>query len=201
MRVWLGSIKIAWKYLATLVTGFAISCVAAAPSIIITNQPAYGSTSDVAGVVLNATPGAYAVAVFIYVPGYGWVSKPTCAQPLSAIQSNGNWSADITTGGADTNATRIAALVVSTNYNEPCVLGATFLPSNVFARAVASAVVTRQSPGLRWLSFSGYDWWVKTSSGPVGPGPNYFSDRTNNVWVDAICQLIVRITSRSNQWQ
>ena len=42
---------------------------------------------------------------------------------------------------------------------------------------------------------------VKTSSGTVGPGPNYFSDSTNNVWLDAQGQLHLRITNRSNQWQ
>lgn len=57
------------------------------------------------------------------------------------------------------------------------------------------------APGPRWLSFSGYDWWVKSSDGLVGPGPNYFSDSTNNVWLDGQGQLHLRITNRSNQWQ
>src|SRR5882724_3505923 len=154
------------RYAASLVLGMALGMApggaGAAPVIIITNLPAYGSTNDLAGVVANVNPAACSVALFIYVPGYGWVSKPTCAQPLSVIQPNGSWSADITTGGSDALATRVAALLVSTNYNQPCVLGAAFLPTNVFAQAVASAVTTRASPGLRWLSFSGYDWWVKS---------------------------------------
>src|SRR5438067_1999476 len=98
-----------FRGLAALLSVLFISAAAGAHTLIITNLPTYGSTNDLAGVVLNATPGMYAVAVFIYVPGYGWVTKPTCAQPLSIIQPNGNWSADITTGGGDTNATRIAA--------------------------------------------------------------------------------------------
>jgi len=166
----------------------AASCVcasAAAPAVIITNLQAYGSTSNLGGVIVNASPAACRVAVFIYVPGYGWVTKPTCAQPLAPIQPDGSWSADITTGGSDALATRIAALLVSTNYSQPCVQGAATLPSNVLAQAVASAVVTRPYPGPRWLSFSGYGWWVKASDGPVGPGPNYFSDSTNNVWLFA----------------
>ena len=110
-----------------------LSVSQAAPVIIITNLPAYGSTNDLSGVVLNVAPAVYAVAAFIYVPGYGWVSKPTCGQPLSPLQVDGSWSADITTGGSDSNATRVAALVVSTNYNQPCLLGAQFIPTNVFA--------------------------------------------------------------------
>ena len=174
-----------------------------APASVITKLPAYGTTDDVAGLVVGADPAVFRVAVFIDVPPYGWYSKPTCAQALTAIQPDGSWSADITTGGADTNATRIAALLVSTNYNQPCVLGEPFLPTNVFSAAIASAVVTREYPGVRWLGFSGYDWWVKASSGTnqLGPGPNYFSDSTNNVWTDAQGWLHLRITSRSNQWQ
>ena len=153
--------------------------------------------------VLGVNPAACRVAVFINVPPYGWYSKPTCAQALTPIQPDGSWSADITTGGADTNATRIAALLVSTNYNQPCVLGDPYLPTNVFAGAIASAVVTREYPGTRWIGFSGYDWWVKASSGTnqLGPGPNYFSDSTSNVWTDAQGWLHLRITNRSNQWQ
>ena len=64
------------------------SCVyaqASAPSVIITNLPAYGSTSKLGGMVLDASHATSSVAVFIYVPGYGWVTKPTCAQPLTPI--------------------------------------------------------------------------------------------------------------------
>jgi hypothetical protein len=173
----------------------------AAPGIVITNLPAYGSFDRLAGLVLNADPATTRVAVFIYVPGYGWVTKPTCAQPLTAIASDGSWTTDITTGGTDNLATRVAAFLVGTNYNQPCVQGLSFLPTNVFAQALASAVTTRSYPGPRWLSFSGYGWWVKSSAGLVGPGPNYFSDSTDNVWVDAQGQLHLRITYRSNQWQ
>lgn len=49
--------------------------------------------------------------------------------------------------------------------------------------------------------FSGSSWAVKTSTGPVGPGPNVFSDSPQNVWVDASGQLHLRITHRDGQWQ
>ena len=152
--------------------------------------------------MLNANPATNAVAVYIFVPGYGWVTKPTCAQPLTTIQPDGSWSANVTTGGAgDLTATRFAALLVSTNYNESCVLGLANLPTNAYAQAFAKAVVTRPSPGVRFLSFSGYDWWVKNYTTPVGPGPNYFSDATNNVWTDTNGWLHLNITHRSNAWQ
>lgn len=34
------------------------------------------------------------------------------------------------------------------------------------------------------IKFSGYEWEVKNSSEPVGPGNNYFSDSKESVWVD-----------------
>jgi hypothetical protein len=174
----------------------------ASPVLLITNLPAYGTTSNLQGCVLGANTSAQAVAVFIYVPNYGWVTKPTCAQPLTTIQADGSWSANITTGGSsDTLATRVAALLVSTNYNQACVNGLSALPTNVYAQTIAKAVVTRPSPGVRFLSFSGYDWWVKNYTSPVGPGPNYFSDQTNNVWTDTNCWLHLRITHRTNAWQ
>ncbi len=193
--------KFVWKCLPVVLPLFWLVRASAVPSIIITNLPAYGSFNNLGGRVLDASPASWAVAVFIYVPGYGWVTKPTCGQPLTSILPDGSWTADITTGGSDQLATRVAALLVSTNYSLSCVDGSNALPANVYAQATASAVVTREYPGVRWLSFSGYLWRVKSSSGPAGPGPNYFSDSTNNVWVDAQGQLHLRITHRSNQWQ
>src|SRR5438445_4257790 len=166
--------------LVAVLLGLTSAPMVAAPRIAITNLPPYNSRDDLGGVAPGADHVSNAVAVFIYVPGYGWVSKPTCAQPLTTIRPDGSWAADITTGGSDQLATRVAALLVPTNYAEPCVDGAAALPGNVYSQAVASAVVTRQSPGIGWLNFSGYDWWIKTSTGLVGPGPNYFSDSTNN---------------------
>jgi len=189
------------EWIARAFICFTLAKVEAAPTLLLTHLPAYGSFDNLQGVALNVSPTANRIAVFIYVPQYGWVSKPTCAQSLTSIDPDGNWTADITTGGSDQIATRIAAFVVSTNYNQPCVQGAAFLPTNIYSQAQASAVITRQSPAVRWLNFSGYDWGVKTSIGPVGPGPNFFSDSTNNVWLDAIGRLHLRVTNRSNQWQ
>jgi hypothetical protein len=178
-----------------------VSCAVAVPTIQITNTPAFGSFDNLGGVVLNADPASHRVAVFIYVPSAGWWSKPYCDPQLISIQPDGSWTADITTGGGDEFATRISALLVTADYAEPCVMGAASLPANVTSRAIAAATVERVNPSLRWIQFSGYDWWVKASPGLVGPGPNYFSDSTNNVWLDNQARLHVRITNRSNQWQ
>jgi hypothetical protein len=55
--------------------------------------------------------------------------------------------------------------------------------------------------GARVISFSGYDWVVSTSGEEKGgPGPNYFSDSPENVWVDDQGRLHLKITNRNGRW-
>lgn len=56
------------------------------------------------------------------------------------------------------------------------------------------------SAAPRTISFSGETWTVKASNGRVGPGPNYFSASTNNVWVDAQGRLHLRIAKSRGKW-
>lgn len=190
-----------WQRILVVLASLTAGALAAMPVIEITNVPPYGSFNDLGGRVLNGDPATQRVAVFIYLPYAGWWSKPYCNLQLTAILPNGSWTADITTGGSDRLATKISALLVPASYAEPCVEGLANLPANVLTQALASATVEREDPSIRRINFSDYDWWVKTSSVLVGPGPNYFSDSTNNVWLDLQGRLHLRITHRSNQWQ
>lgn len=55
--------------------------------------------------------------------------------------------------------------------------------------------------GARIIRFSGYDWIVTTTGDRQGgPGPNYFSDSDENVWVDDDGKLHLRITFRDGRW-
>ena len=54
--------------------------------------------------------------------------------------------------------------------------------------------------GSRTIEFSGYTWAVESSQGKVGPGPNYFSDSTDNVWVDAQGRLHLKLTKEADGW-
>lgn len=56
------------------------------------------------------------------------------------------------------------------------------------------------APYPKSITFSGETWYVKTGSGKVGPGPNYFSDSSNNVWVDTADRLHLRITRSGSRW-
>jgi len=59
---------------------------------------------------------------------------------------------------------------------------------------------TSEPAGPRVISFSGYEWEVKANEDPVGPGPNYFSDSEEDVWVDAEGQLHLKIVQRDGKW-
>lgn len=51
------------------------------------------------------------------------------------------------------------------------------------------------------ISFSGYDWLVKSSDGnKVGPGPNYFSNENDGVWVDDSGRLHLTIKNKKGAW-
>jgi hypothetical protein len=52
----------------------------------------------------------------------------------------------------------------------------------------------------RTIVFSGEVWKVKSSKTRVGPGPNFFSDGTDNVWVDDAGRLHLKITRQGDKW-
>ncbi len=104
--------------------------------------PPFGSNDNLHGQVLHVQPAEYRVAVFIRV-GTGWWMKPTQAQPLTPIRPDGTWECDITTGGNDPQANRIAAYLVPVGYTPPNVLGTANLPGELDQHALAKIVVDR----------------------------------------------------------
>ncbi|MBI3195304.1 MAG: hypothetical protein HYZ34_12690, partial [Ignavibacteriae bacterium] len=171
--------------------------IAQNPLIEFTYIPRYGTSEDLQGRIYNLNPANYKVAVYIFVEGSGWWTKPTFAQPLTSIRSDSTWTCDITTGGSDIYATGIHAFLLPNGVNPPQAAGLSDLPTSLDTISVANVGTVRYG---RSLSFSGYDWWVKASVTPIGPGPNYFSDSQENVWVDSLGQLHLRITQRNGRW-
>jgi hypothetical protein len=161
------------------------------------NVPAYGSFDDLDGQVNCVDPDDYKIAVYIFVNG--WWTKPTFANPLTDIQSDGTWSTDITTGGLDEQATKIAAFLLPNNYSPPLMSGGALLPQILFDNAIAHIIAVRDAV-FRTIEFSGYTWRVKSSGAPVGPGPNYFSDREEDIWVDEDGKLHLWIVFRDGTW-
>ena len=73
------------------------------------------------------------------------------------------------------------------------------LLSRVFILCILSITVILAKN--RYIHFSGYRWKVKTSDQPMNPGNNYFSDSSENVWIDETGKLHLRITNRNEKWQ
>ncbi|MDO8586331.1 MAG: glycoside hydrolase family 16 protein [Armatimonadota bacterium] len=169
----------------------------------ITQTPGFGSCGLVQGTTSGVAPADYYVAMLIYVPGSGFWSKPYCEPRYILINPDGSWSASMCSGGIDNMATMVEAyLFPKTSYPAgypQCVLGAGCVPESLVSASVASDRVLRS--GQRKFRWSGYDWLVKTSGvGLVGPGSNYFSDSTDNAWVDANGRLHLKIANRSGVW-
>ncbi len=51
----------------------------------------------------------------------------------------------------------------------------------------------------RIIRFAGVDWNVK-NGGPYGPGPNYWSDSPQSVWVDSLGRLHLKIRKENGRW-
>lgn len=78
--------------------------------------------------------------------------------------------------------------------------GALFLGAAAALALAGALVPLAQAAYPRTISFSGKTWSVKTSAGPVGPGPNTFSDAASNVSVDAQGRLHLVIENRGGVW-
>jgi hypothetical protein len=85
---------------------------------------------------------------------------------------------------------RLAALSVSLLFALAIVVWA--LPATADAQTLGAS---------RQIRFSDHDWLVKNSEeNRLGPGPNFFSDSTRNVWVDNAGKLHLRIERRAGRW-
>jgi hypothetical protein len=167
------------------------------PVIEFTHVPPYGSFDDLQGRTACVAPANYRVAVYIFVAG--WYNKPHWSAPLTPIRSDGTWTCDITTGGTDQLATRIAAFLVPAGYNPPRADNSPELFDELYANTAAYVIQDRPAV-YRTLEFAGRLWKVKASATPAGPGPNYFSDSADDVWVDAQGRLHLKIVYRNGRW-
>jgi N-acetylneuraminic acid mutarotase len=175
-----------------------ISSAMADPRVAFTYVPPYKSNYDLRGRVYDVNPDSYKIAVYIFVEGSGWWTKPTDSSPLTAIHGD-TWSCDITTGGNDAYATRISAFRWRSSLPAVILHGAPVLPSYFDSLVGAD---TERVVGRPYVLFSGYKWWVKGCQYPIGPPGegNYFSDSSSSVWVDSAGQLHLTIIRRGSTW-
>jgi len=166
------------------------------PSIKITKVSSYGDENgNVWGEVSGVNYSDYYVAVYIQVEEVWW-TKPSLDWPKCPINSDGTFACDITTGGCDLYATAIRAHLIPQATDPIICFPCQSPPKN--PDAVASAIKYRPYP--RVFVSSGYKWRVKKAPNcRLGPGPNYFSDAQEDVWIDEE-GLHLRIRKGVNRW-
>lgn len=174
---------------------------AATPEILIDRISPFGQSPGVIqGRVSGAGGGGERMAALIFVTGMGWFSKPTCAEPTSAIGSDGRFSITFTTGGVDAFAERIALLVMPPGSAVSCVTNGRSIPPGMERQAAARLVVPRPNPNQRRLTFGGEEWLVKSVPAAVGPGPNWFSSSDQAVFPDLQGRLHLKIYREAGRW-
>ncbi len=171
--------------------------VADDPSIEFTYVPPHGSNENLQGRVRGVNPGSCSVAVYIFGDGFAWWTKPYQASPKVPIQPDSTWTCDITTGGSDRFAIRVRAYLWPNSLGTPPFANGT---ETLWSWMDTLPHCDTIRPTRRVIVFRGDTWYVKASDTPVGPGPNYFSDSTANVWLDATGQMHLRITHRGGIW-
>jgi exo-beta-1,3-glucanase (GH17 family)/fibronectin type 3 domain-containing protein len=112
------------------------------PLMEFTSVPAYGTAANLTGRVVHVVPQDYRIATYIKVGGLYW-TKPTFASPTVAVNPDGTFVVDITTGAFDTQATVIDAFLVPADYVPPEARGAATVPADVIQKAIARSTVTR----------------------------------------------------------
>jgi hypothetical protein len=150
--------------------------------------------------VVGVEPANHRIAALIFISGLGFYTKPYCTATTTPLAGDGSFTVLLTTGGIDQYATMIALFAVPATATVPCYMGEPGVPAALEQQAVAGVLVHGPNLNQREIQFSGETWLVKSSPAPVGPGPNYFSDSPENVWIDGMGRLHLRITFRNGLW-
>lgn len=155
----------------------------------------------ISGVVKNADPARHQLVIFSRTDR--WYVQPFVSTPFTKIRPDGTWTTHIHLGE------EYALLLVEPGYEPPATVpvlpgdqGEVIAILRVTA-APASSRVDYEPPWPRVIEFSGFSWRVKRTSSLAGPGPNYFSDAPEAVWVDERGRLHLRIRrdpQESGRW-
>ncbi|MBD3338734.1 MAG: hypothetical protein GF353_06485, partial [Candidatus Lokiarchaeota archaeon] len=125
---------------------FALNIItnATTPSIEITSFPPYGETGEISGRVHGVDPAGHSVALYIFIEGSGWWTKPTFDAPLIPIGQDSTWQAQMTSGEVDRFATQVRVFVIPAGVLIPIAAGFACLPDTLEQISVAAASVLRQ---------------------------------------------------------
>jgi exo-beta-1,3-glucanase (GH17 family) len=111
------------------------------PTVTFTFLPPKGSSDNLEGRVWHVDPALHKVAVYIYVIG-GWWTKPYWSKPATELDCEGYFVCDITTGGVDAQATKIAVFIIPFDYVPPSA-GGGVLPQAIYDNSVGYVIADR----------------------------------------------------------
>ena len=97
------------------------SCFGVYP-IEITDVDLSSPPGSVRGRAWNVVPSRSRVSVYIYVPGWGWASKPFLSNRLTRIGADGEWAVSLPEP-TDSQATKVRAYLVPDGYLTPAMNG------------------------------------------------------------------------------
>jgi hypothetical protein len=144
----------------------------------------------IAGRVRNARPGQQVV---IYAHSGPWWVQPWPDRPIIPIRTGSTWSTETHLGY------EYAALLVEPDYHPPATMDVA--PAQGGSVVLVSIVKGTGTPTLtptKPLTFSGYDWSVRTTASDRGGTNNRYSGE--NASVDDSGAMHMRITRTSEGW-
>ncbi len=182
-------------FLCLLICGCHARQTNSGPSIVFSKIPpaAQGGRErmdTIAGRVIGSRPGQ---RIVVYARSGPWWVQPWPDRPFIPIQADSRWSTETHLGF------EYAALLVGPGYHPPPTM-------DVAPTQGGSVVVVRIVKGLgkptlaptKPLSFSGYDWDVRTIASDRGGTNNLYDG--DNAWTDASGAVHLRITKKSGRW-
>lgn len=185
------------KTLALLIVLWLAPC-ASAQFIFIDSVPNFGQAGQVTGRVIGVNPATHNVAGYLNIEGNGWWTKPTFGMPTVPLNPDGTFAINIGLSGLDEFASTYAISVVPTGHTPPQ-MGGLMGGSSSLDLGPSSIVSAHEKRYAENLNFVGLDWGVKDVPDSVGPGGNYFSSDSQDVWVDGD-GLHLTIQNHGGQW-
>jgi hypothetical protein len=175
-------------------TGCSRDSPRAEPSIQLTIIPpaAVGGSERVAPIGGRAAGIRPDQRIVIYTKSGVWWIQPTTAQPFTTVGPDGTWQNTIHLG------VEYAALLVDDGYRPANTRDA--LPpigNGVVAMATVNGTGNFEARASKVLTFSGYEWDVRSIPSDRG-GPNDYDP--DNAWTDAEGRLHLRLSKRDGRW-
>jgi hypothetical protein len=154
--------------------------------------PAVEGASDQLDIIEGRVKGAPAESqIVLYVRTGKWWVQPLVNEPFSNLRPDSSWTNSTHLG------TDYAALLVRTGFHPMPVLDELPAPSGEIAAVALARGSAPASLVTKTLSFSSYEWRIRTASSDRGGRNDYDA---SNAWTDANGALHLRVGKRGNDW-